>query len=60
MGSSNAVLTTNRRLSIVMSRMSTPSIVMRPPVTSYNRGISETNVVFPLPVAPAMASVSPG
>ncbi len=34
------------------SRMSRPSIVMRPAVTSYSRGTSADRVVLPLPVTP--------
>ncbi len=42
------------------SRMSTPSSVTRPPVTSYRRVASAVSVVLPLPVMPTSAIVSPG
>ena len=58
--SSKATPTTERSESRVTSRMSRPSSVIRPAVTSIRRGTSETSVVLPEPVAPTMASVSPG
>ena len=59
-GSSNTVAiccaTTVRR----RSRTSTPSRVIRPAVTSYSRDGSADIVVLPDPVAPTIATVSPG
>ena len=43
-----------------MSRMSTPSRVTEPCVTSYRRGMSWTRVDLPQPVEPMMAVVRPG
>ncbi len=39
---------------------SVSSISTRPSVTSYRRGISETRVVFPAPLGPTSAIISPG
>src|SRR6478672_1306266 len=59
-GSSKAVATSERRWARLMSRTSTPSMVTRPAVTSYRRGTSPVRIVFPEPVAPTSATVSPG
>ncbi len=59
-GSSNAVATTRRRSARRRSRTSTPSTVIRPPVTSASLGTSMVSVVLPEPVAPTRATVSPG
>ena len=40
--------------------MSTPSMVIRPPVTSYSRGTSAVSGSCRSPVAPTTATVSPG
>ena len=58
--SSKATETRERSTSRSRSLMSTPSRMTEPPVTSYSRLISEVSVVFPDPVAPTMATVSPG
>src|SRR5207248_11124929 len=58
--SSKATPMTARRLSSVRSRMPLPSRVIRPPETSWSRCTSETSEVFPDPVTPTIATVSPG
>ena len=51
-GSSNAVATSSRSRSRRRSRTSTPSRVMRPPVTSQSRATRLVKIVLPEPVAP--------
>src|SRR5699024_9945482 len=58
--SSKAMETISRRSWRVMSRTSTPSTRTLPPVTSNSRGTREIIVVFPQPVSPTSAIVSPG
>ena len=58
-GSSNAVATTERSESRVRLRMSCPSMVIDPAVTSYRRGTRLVRTVLPEPVAPTTATVSP-
>ena len=58
--SSNAIATCVRSSLRVSARTSTPSIARRPPVTSKSRGTSAAIVVFPEPVRPTSAMVSPG
>ena len=50
----------SRRSAIRMSRISFPSKVILPSVTSYRRGIRFTKVDFPHPVLPIIAVVFPG
>ena len=50
----------SQRLSSERSRTSTPSIRTAPALASKNRGMSCSSVVFPAPVPPMMAVVSPG
>ena len=45
---------------MLMSRISLPSSLMHPAVTSKNLGIRLTIVLLPEPVLPIMAVVSPG
>ena len=59
-GSSNAQPTRLRSSGSGSSRMSVPSSVIRPPVTSASRGTRCSRVVLPDPVAPTSATVSPG
>ena len=42
------------------ARLSTPSSVIRPAVTSQNRGSRFASVVFPAPDGPTSATTSPG
>ena len=48
-----------RRLRRVTSRMSRPSMVMRPPVGSQKRGSRLATVVLPPPEPPTSATTSP-
>ena len=50
----------SRRSDIVMFRISFPSSVILPSVTSYKRGIRLTSVDLPHPVLPMIAVVCPG
>ncbi|EYT83794.1 hypothetical protein CF54_05230 [Streptomyces sp. Tu 6176] len=59
-GSSKATETRARRVSRSSARMSVPSRVIRPEVSSCSRGTSAVSVVLPLPVAPTRAIDSPG
>ena len=59
-GSCSTTDTWSRNAFTCRSRRSCPSSITRPSHGSKNRGMSPANVVFPAPVGPMIAIVSPG